>query len=75
MQVIIVNADERVLLLSSLTRNRPGEWQVISGSLEAAVAVLAGVLREVGEEAGAQLRVRPLGVVHAHTFHFDAQVR
>ena len=30
-QAIIVNADERVLLLSSPTKNRPDEWQVISG--------------------------------------------
>src|SRR5262245_29152821 len=73
-QAIILNADERVLLLSSPTRNRPGEWQIISGGLEAAETVLAGVLREVSEEAGPQIQVRPLGVVHAHTFHFDAQV-
>jgi ADP-ribose pyrophosphatase YjhB (NUDIX family) len=74
-QAIIVREDERLLLLSSPTRNRLGEWQVISGSLEAAETVLAGVLREVREEAGPELRVRPLGVVHTHTFHFDAQVR
>jgi 8-oxo-dGTP pyrophosphatase MutT (NUDIX family) len=74
-QAIIVNVDERLLLLSSPTRNRPGEWQIISGSLEAAETVLAGVLREVSEEAGPQIQVQPLGVVHAHTFHqFDHQV-
>ena len=74
-QAIIVNADARLLLLSSPTRNRPGEWQIISGSLEAAETVLDGVLREVQEEAGPQIQVRPLGVVHAHTFHqFDHQV-
>jgi 8-oxo-dGTP pyrophosphatase MutT (NUDIX family) len=73
-QAIIVKADERLLLLSSPTRNRPGEWQIISGSLEAAETVLAGVLREVSEEAGPHIQVQPLGVVHAHTFHFDAQV-
>src|SRR4029434_3694065 len=50
-QAIIVNADERVLLLSSPTKNRPNEWQVISSGLEAAETVLAGVLREVREEA------------------------
>ena len=33
-QAIIVKADERVLLLSSPTKNRPDEWQVISGGLE-----------------------------------------
>ena len=74
-QAIIVNEDEPILLLSSPTRNRPDEWQVISGSLEAAETVLAATLREVREEVGPQLRVRPLGVVHAHTFHFDAQLR
>jgi ADP-ribose pyrophosphatase YjhB (NUDIX family) len=74
-QAIIVDEDERVLLLSSPTRNRPDEWQVISGSLEAAETVLEGVLREVSEEAGPQIQVRPLGVVHAQSFHFDAQVR
>jgi 8-oxo-dGTP pyrophosphatase MutT (NUDIX family) len=58
-QAIIVNADERLLLLSSPTRNRPGEWQIISGGLEAAETVLDGVLREVQEEAGPQLQVRP----------------
>jgi ADP-ribose pyrophosphatase YjhB (NUDIX family) len=73
-QAIIVNADERVLLLSSPTKNRPDEWQVVSGGLEAAETVLAGVLREVHEEAGPHLQVRPLGVVHAQTFHFDHHV-
>ena len=73
-QAIILNADERLLLLSSPTRNRAGEWQTISGSLEAAETVLNGVLREVSEEVGPQVQVRPLGVVHTHTFHFDDQV-
>ena len=36
--------------------------------------MLAGVLREVREEAGPHLQVRPLGVVHAQTFHFDHHV-
>jgi ADP-ribose pyrophosphatase YjhB (NUDIX family) len=73
-QAIILNADERVLLLSSPTRNRPGEWQIISGGLEAAETVLEGVLREVREEVGPQIQVWPLGVVHAQTFHFDDHV-
>jgi NADH pyrophosphatase NudC (nudix superfamily) len=73
-QAIILNAAEQVLLLSSPTKNRPDEWQIISGALEAAETILAGVLREVREEAGPHLQVRPLGVVHAQTFHFDAHV-
>jgi ADP-ribose pyrophosphatase YjhB (NUDIX family) len=73
-QAIILNATEQVLLLSSPTKNRPDEWQIISGALEAAETILAGALREVHEEAGPHLQVRPLGVVHAQTFHFDAHV-
>ncbi len=73
-QAIILNAAEQVLLLSSPTKNRPDEWQIISGALEAAETILAGVLWEVREEAGPHLQVRPLGVVHAQTFHCDAHV-
>src|SRR4029450_10471382 len=69
-QAIIVNADERVPPLPPPTKSRPDEWQVISGGLEAAETVLAGVLREVREEADPHLQVRSLGVVHAQTFHF-----
>lgn len=73
-QAILLNADERILLLSSPTRNRPDEWQTISGTLEASETILDGVLREASEEVGLQVQVRPLGVVHTHTFHFDDQV-
>jgi ADP-ribose pyrophosphatase YjhB (NUDIX family) len=37
--------------------------------------LLEAALREVREEAGPDLRVRPLGVVHASTFAFDARVQ
>ena len=70
-QSVIVNQDQKVLLLSSPTRNRDGAWQVISGALEAEETILAGVLRETREEAGANLRVRPLGTVHVETYNFD----
>jgi hypothetical protein len=39
-QAIIVDADECILLLSSPTRNCADEWQVISGSVEAAETLL-----------------------------------
>ena len=61
LQAIIVNAAERLLLLSSPTKNRPGEWQIVSGGLEPAETVLDGTMREVREEVGSQVRVRPLG--------------
>ena len=73
-QAIIINQDEQFLLLSSPRRNRANEWQVVSGGLEAGETVLDGVLREVREEVG-DIQVRPFGVIHAQTFHYDAHVR
>lgn len=69
----VVDADERLLLFEHPTK-RPGGVQAISGALEAGESVLAAVLREVREEAGPALRVRPLGTVHASTFHYDDNV-
>ncbi len=70
--VFIVNENEEVLLLAHPRRN--GGWEVINGALEAGETVLEGALRETREEAGEQLRVRPLGMVHVATFHYDASV-
>ena len=72
-QAIIVNQDQQVLLLSSPTRKQG--WQVVSGALEAGETLLAGTLREVYEELGKDIQVRPLGTVHIETFHYDEQVR
>lgn len=73
LQAIIINDQEQILLLNSPSRSQG--WQVISGGLEAGETILAGVLREVAEEAGPAVVVRPLGVIHAQTFHYDEQVR
>jgi 8-oxo-dGTP pyrophosphatase MutT (NUDIX family) len=70
--VFIVNEEEEILLLSHPRRN--GGWEVVNGALEAGETVLEGALRETREEAGEQVRVRPLGVVHVATFHYDEQV-
>lgn len=72
-QAIIVNQDQQVLLLSSPTPKQG--WQVVSGALEAGETLLAGTLREVYEELGKDIQVRPLGTVHIETFHYDEQVR
>lgn len=45
----IVNADEELLLLAH--PGRSDRWEVPNGALEAGETVLAGVLREVREEA------------------------
>ena len=72
---IIVNRQGEVLLLSSPIRNKDGAWQVISGALEAEETILDGTLREVSEEVGELIRVRPLGPVHVHTFNYDESVK
>lgn len=74
LQALIINEDERFLLLSSPHKNKANEWQVISGGLDANETILDGVLREVKEEAGEKVRVRPLTLIHSQTFSFDAHI-
>ena len=69
----IVNEREEILLLSH--PGRPGWWEVVNGALEAEATVLDGVLREVREEAGSGIRVRPLGTVHVATFRYDDNIQ
>ena len=73
LQAIVINKEEKFLLLNSPMRNEG--WQVVSGALEARETILDGTLREVGEELGESVHVRPLGIIHAETFHYDEQVR
>ncbi len=70
--VVIVNEQEEILLLNS--PKRPGWWEVVNGAIDAGDTVLSAALREVGEEAGEAVRVRPLGVMHASTFTYDPNV-
>jgi len=74
LQAVVVNSEEKILLLSSPTRNPDGAWQVVSGALEAGETVLDGALREAKEELG-DIQVRPLGTIHAQTFHYDENVQ
>jgi len=72
-QAIIINQDKEILLLSSPSRKQG--WQLVSGALEANETLLDGTLREVYEELGTNIQVRPLGTVHVETFHYDEQVQ
>jgi 8-oxo-dGTP diphosphatase len=69
---IIIAPDERVLLLNPPAQ--PGAWEVVSGALEAGETVIEGLLREVREELGPEVKVEPLATVHASTFHYDENV-
>ena len=61
--IFIVDEDERILFLSHPEQR--GAWQIVKGALEAGETILEGVLRETREEVGPDVRVRPLGTVHA----------
>jgi ADP-ribose pyrophosphatase YjhB (NUDIX family) len=74
LQAVVVDNEERVLLLANPVAANATLWQVVSGGMEADESVLDGTLREVREELGAQVRVRPLGVIHAHTFRYDSSI-
>jgi 8-oxo-dGTP pyrophosphatase MutT (NUDIX family) len=71
--VPIVNRREELLLLKS--PRRPGLWEPVNGAVDDGESLLEAALREVREEAGRELRVRPLGVVHASSFAYDARVQ
>ena len=68
----IVDDDDRVLLLSSPFRR--GGWQVVGGAIEEGESPVAALLREVAEEAGPAVSIRPVGLVHTHLHRFDAAV-
>jgi 8-oxo-dGTP pyrophosphatase MutT (NUDIX family) len=70
--VAILDEHEKLLLLES--PRRPGWWEPVNGAVDAGETLLEAALREVREEAGPHLRVRPLGVAHATTFAYDALV-
>ena len=74
-QAVVVSPEETTLLLSSPTRNPGGAWQVVSGALEAGETILEGTLREAREELGPDIRLRPLGTIHAQTFHYDENIQ
>jgi ADP-ribose pyrophosphatase YjhB (NUDIX family) len=74
-QAVVVSPEETILLLASPLRHPDGAWQVVSGALEAEETVLQGTLREAHEELGNDIRLRPLGTIHAQTFHYDANVQ
>ncbi len=69
----IVDPAGRILMLAH--PQRPGRWEPVNGALDAGETVLAAVLREVHEEAGPEVRVRPLGAFHAYTFRYDDNVQ
>ncbi len=69
----VINQQEQILLLSN--PRRPNQWEVINGALDREESILDAVLREIREEAGSELKVRPLGTVHSFTVRYDDNVQ
>ncbi|MDQ3265631.1 MAG: lipoyl(octanoyl) transferase LipB [Myxococcota bacterium] len=62
--VTVVDAQGQVLALRR-TEARGGFWQTVTGRIEAGESALQAAGREVKEETGVALEVRPLDYVHA----------
>lgn len=68
-KAIIFDAQGRVLLLrrSSTDKQRPGEQDYPGGGIDASEDIMAGVSREIREEAGLQVPAQQLRLVYAAT--------
>lgn len=69
---LIIDKEERFLMLSQ--PKRAGKWEPVNGAYDAGETVLEGMLREIGEEAGKEVKVRPITVVHSYNFRYDELV-
>jgi ADP-ribose pyrophosphatase YjhB (NUDIX family) len=69
--VFHINANEEFLMLSASN----DIWEVVSGALEDNETILEGAVRESLEELGSDIRIAPLGVVHALSFDYDKTIR
>jgi 8-oxo-dGTP pyrophosphatase MutT (NUDIX family) len=68
----IINQDERFLMLAH--PKRPDKWEPVNGAYDAGETILEGMMREIGEEAGQFIQVRPLTAVHTYNFRYDDEV-
>jgi ADP-ribose pyrophosphatase YjhB (NUDIX family) len=68
----IINEEREILMLKHPQRDG---WEIVNGALDEEETVLEGVLREISEEAGPDLKVRPLGTIHTHTFRYDDRIQ
>lgn len=69
---MLINDQERFLVGRHLKRRK---WECVSGALEANETLVEGGLRELREEMGPDVRAKPLGVIHASSFHYDQNAR
>ncbi|HXR50231.1 MAG TPA: NUDIX hydrolase [Verrucomicrobiae bacterium] len=68
-KAIIQNEQGKVLLLrrSQTDTRRPGEWDFPGGGIESGEEIIAGIIREIHEEAGLSFTTEALQLVYAAT--------
>ena len=67
----IVNRSDEILLLSHPNK---GGWQVVAGAIEDGESPVTALRREVAEEVGPDVRVKPVGSVHTFLYRYDTDV-
>lgn len=68
----IFNDRGELLLLGHPERR--GAWEVVNGAVEAGESPVDALMRETAEEAGPDVRIRPVACVHTFLFRYDAAV-
>ncbi len=68
--VFLVNEKEEFLMLSH--PDRKGQWEPVNGGVENFGNILENALRELKEEIGNDVKVKPLGTVHTMSFNYDS---
>jgi len=70
--VFLINPKEELLFLSYSQWHNA--WGIVKGAIEAGETIKQAALRETREEVSAQVRVEPVGVVHAASVYHDEKV-
>ncbi len=70
----IVDEQERILMLAH-PKYGGNKWEPPNGAYNGDETLLDAAIREAHEEAGAQIQIRPLCVLHAYTFPYDEGLR
>lgn len=70
----ILDEQERILMLAN-PKYGGNKWEPPNGAYNGNETLLEAAIREAREEAGANIRIRPLCVLHAYNFPYDNGLR